>query len=986
MACAVIRLHTGVHGAGIGAMLSLAFAVTIVIGLVNLRPLPHSIWRIGLLLLPALSLWNRPLFETLSSLLHSFTGATLSLPWIALAVIAVATAPPLRIGMAALRTGGGIDVTLASLAGLCASLSDCSPSLMSAIAATGLLLSDTVATPERGWSRPGHGRQFEALVMTGLGAMWMATGWAHLRTVFDPTPLGVIALVFGAVLARGLFPGNVRPPFIGLSMAGIGIWWFLGELSWLAPQVAALGFNGSLGLPDPSLWLSVPFIILGAITGPFIRCDPKKSLAWFVLGAGLWVGPSILTGSTMIWWSIGLAGLAAVTARRSRSLVFSVAVIGLGAGIEGWSTGSSTAPIHFGVWASADTSRSLGRWSEPPTGLTGGLKALSTAGTIATWSDGKKNPTLASTLDGLTRSTTGNLAESEEMLGHLVALLSPNQDSVLLLGDELGNTARGLAAHPDRITQIAAPFPRSIRFLADADPVRRQIWMTPSHPLFPEHPSVLLHRNPPVSAIVEVSHTPWADGAGSRWDEPHVQDIKGRLAPDGMYALCVHLRYWPDGTAAAIGQTLGQHFEYIQIWNPPEGADSLLFLASDSSLSFSTLSERFSAGRTGLESLGFTSPETLAGNALLGTDGVLAWGTPASKLPPAGRMNSTIFDKPVLHVGALPSLMNTHPNPWSETVPEGIAEVRQARKLMIELFKDATQGQLESAFATARNLAKNYGTIGASAIGDLIAPHIADARTAIRAARREGPNSKRWDDAQRFATTARMLAPRHAGPLTLLGELALARGHAPKALEHFTKALDISPGHIPALDGLAQCARLDDDQTKAEQALRDSTRHAPRDWRAWHNLAVFYLETDRLEQAKVTIDTSVGLAPADEIGPLIVLTEVYLRQGEAGAALLRSEQCTQISPKSGLAWYLRGRAHYALNRYQEAESDFRKAVITDSDLIEARAGIGMVRAILGDHIAATNAFKDVLSRDPNNGAARENLRRLQLVAPQRPTP
>jgi len=927
-----------------------------------------------------------PASGPIATLLHASTGSTLGLPWILWSAIALAMLPSARIGMSALRTGSGADVALAMLAGLGFALLDLPLIYLFLIASVGLYIADSVDAPERGWFQPRHTGVFRGLFITGVAAMWMSSGWAHLRSVFDPTAFGAVVLVAGAIAGRAFIPTSTRPPLIGLAIAGGAIWWFLNALPWLAPQIAALGLNDQLAPLTPTLCLSVPIFALGAMTGPFIRCDARTVLPWWAAAIGLWIGPTILTGSSMLWWGIGLAAIAAVTAQRVRTLVFAVVTIGFGFGLESWVPRENKPPIHFGVWANTDSPRSLAHWNEGPEGLTRGLRALSPSGTIASWSNGASTPILATTLDGLTRSTHGALAESEEMIGHLVATMAPNQESVLVLGDEAGNTARGLAAHPDRITQIAAPFPLSTRFLADADPVRRKIWMAPSHPLFPEHPSALLQRIPAVSAIVENSHTPWADGAGSRWDEAHIGAVKARLEPDGLYALCAHLRYWPDGSVGTIGSTLSKHFSHVQVWNPPEGADSLLFLASDTPLSFATLASRFSNGRTGLESLGFTSPETLAGNALLGTDGVRAWGESASAPPSIGRLNGTIFDKPVLHVGALHSLMETYPDPWNEPVPDGVGEVREARKLMIALFKDATQGQLEGAFATARALAKNHGTIGAAAIDDLIAPYISDARTAIKSASTEGPNSKRWDDAERFATTARMLAPRHVGPLSLLGELSLAKGQTEKAWEHFSKALEIDATHIPALDGLAQCARLDGDQTKAEQALRTATRHAPMDWRAWHNLAVFYLETGKADEAKEAIETAVGLAPSNETAPLIVLTEVLLRLNEAGAALLRAEQCTQIAPESGMAWYLRGRAHYALNRYQEAESDFRKAVLTDSDLIEGRSGIGLVRAILGDHMAAIQAFRDVLSRDPNNGAARENLRRLQLMVPQPESP
>ena len=226
-----------------------------------------------------------------------------------------------------------------------------------------------------------------------------------------------------------------------------------------------------------------------------------------------------------------------------------------------------------------------------------------------------------------------------------------------------------------------------------------------------------------------------------------------------------------------------------------------------------------------------------------------------------------------------------------------------------------------------------------------------------------------------------MLAPSHHLPLTLLGDISLARGRLPKAVEHYQAALAVTPDHIPALEGIARWARLSQSPKQAEQALRTTTRHAPRDWRTWHNLGVFLLEQGRIEEAAKAVDSAVGLAPSDEAAPSIALTTILLDQGQSGAALLRADALTKSNPDNGLSWFLRGRAHYALNRMAEAEEDFRKAVLTDSDLVEARSGIGLVRAILGDNEAAAGVFRDVLKRDPGNAAARENLRRLGEAAP-----
>jgi len=221
-----------------------------------------------------------------------------------------------------------------------------------------------------------------------------------------------------------------------------------------------------------------------------------------------------------------------------------------------------------------------------------------------------------------------------------------------------------------------------------------------------------------------------------------------------------------------------------------------------------------------------------------------------------------------------------------------------------------------------------------------------------------------------------MLAPKSHIPATLLGDIALAKGHTPKALEHYQFALLAAPSYIPALEGLARWARLTGESSKAEQALRTGTRHEPRNWRTWHNLGVFLMEQDRISEALENLETATGLAPTDEPGPIIALTTGLLRDQQPGAALLRSDQITKLDPDLGLAWFLRGRAHYDLNRFNEAEEDFRKAVLTDANLIEARSGIGLVRAILGDNESAATIFRDVLQRDPDNIAARENLRRL----------
>ncbi len=986
LSTALLRVHTGIHGTGVQSILLLGVLVSTLVAL-GCRPVPVSKhWRFGLFAFSALSITLPELGQVLTTALHKTVGTTSALPYVLLAAVAITIFPMIRLGLTATRTGSGFGSSIWFAFGLLIAAISAPLALVGAIAAIGILFADHVASPERGWSKHDTTATPIDIGITALAGMWISSGWVHLRAVFDPTSFSVIAIVLGITLVRSFLGPNRNPPLIFMSILGGALWAVLGHIDPVAPRLAAIGFNGMEPGWYRTAWLALPFVSLGLGFGAFVRCREHQPLTWISFGVGLWLGPSVLTTDALLWASAGLAAVAALAAKGTMRQALAVFVaIGL-VGIDGWLQTSQNARASTGIWSNSNSARNLALWATPGDSMTRGILAITPAGTLATWTVEQQEFSLAVTIDGLTRHTAGHLAKSEELAGHLAALLSQQQESVLVMGDEMGNALRGLASHPARIAQVAVPFPLATQFLANQDDFRRKLWMAPSTSLFPEHPATLLHRTPSVGAIVEVSHTPWASASDNRLDAHHLRTVKSRLTSDGVYILCVHLRYWPNNTVQAIANTLIDAFQSVQVWAPPEGADSLLFVASDSDLSYEQLAQRYAAGRTGLESLGFTSPETLAGGALLGTQGVKAWAGQHTSLPPADRLNVSIFEKPVLHMGSIAPWMEDTSNPWEENVPDGVAEVRTARKMMLELFQSAASGQLEGAFSAARKLSTEHGDIGEIAVQRLIEPHIKDARRAIAAARLEGPNSARWDDALRFATTAQLLAPNSAQPQTLLGDLAIARGQTDNAWKYFSKALDIDPTHVPALDGLAQCARLEKNPKKTEQALRKATRYAPRDWRTWHNLGVFYLETDELEQAMENIETAIGLASNDEVPPLLVLTEILLRKGDAGAALLRAEQCTQLAPDNGLSWYLRGRAHYDLNRFQEAENDFRKAVLTDSDLIEARGGLGMVRAVLGDPTAAIAAFKEVLTRDPNNGAARENLRRLQALTPDGTNP
>jgi tetratricopeptide (TPR) repeat protein len=450
--------------------------------------------------------------------------------------------------------------------------------------------------------------------------------------------------------------------------------------------------------------------------------------------------------------------------------------------------------------------------------------------------------------------------------------------------------------------------------------------------------------------------------------------------------LCTHLSWWPDGGPAAIGRQLTATFENVQVWLPPQGADSLIWVASEAPISLQRLTERYENAAGPLAHLGYSSATGLAGTAIAGWTGIAHWGAGAPPLPSADHLGPSLFAKPVFHAAGLAGLQSTAADIWDTSNSSAdlaeVDEVLSARRMFLALIDDATRGQIAAAFDTARALLETHGEIGAKALEPLIDRHIKDAQIAIRLGATQGPTSDAWAEAQRFATTARMIAPHSPRPHVVLAEVALGRGDVQRAEGHFRTVLKRDPTHIGALDGLARCGRLRGDDGQVEQALRATTRHAPRDWRTWHNLGIYLLEKNRLEEALEALRDAAALAPKNEASPLIGMAKVYLAKGEAPGALVRAQRAIQLDKDNGIAWYLRGRAHFALERYDEAERDFRSAVLADRSLIEARGAIGQVRAIRGDYAAAAEQFRAVLTVDPKNIPARENLRRLAPHLPQ----
>ncbi|MBL8615176.1 MAG: tetratricopeptide repeat protein [Deltaproteobacteria bacterium] len=825
------------------------------------------------------------------------------------------------------------------------------------------------------------------------------------------------AATVGALSLRPALDTSLAPQLGGLAAAGLGL--ALGDLAvratpalrdspaglraLLTGGLAAVGASALLpfgvgltralslpliGAPAVDLRVSVPALaagLLGGLLSAAAAAPGRPRIAGAALGLALGASPlgADAGGLSAVGLGAGLALLLLSDRRLSQAAgALTAAALGLR-----WATVKAlpVAVLSVGQLRSLRSEAVWQRDLDARAAQTATFAQLGGRGGQAVWAAGAA--LIEVELDGRPRSSAGPAAEAERLAGALAGLLAPRHERALLLGDDAGNAALGAAPWPFLQMTVSAPAPEALRALAAASPALRARYLEPGLRLLPLHPSAVLRGADLQDVIVEVFDAAWADAAHPGPSGAELAAARGRLAPDGVWIGVLHLDLLEDGQAAAFAGAAAATFPAIQAWLPPRGADSLILVGSTAPLPLSRLEQRFAAQPAPLRALGFPSAPALASQAIAARAELEAWAAVHPVRLDPGQVSGALTTRPFLHLGGLAERTSSAAALWSlEGSATGLAVLDgriDVRRRTLQVIAQAAKGDVRGVVEGTRDLGALGDEEAERALDGLIAPQLRQAEAALRRARVEGPTSPGWEEASRAATTARLLAPGAPAPLLLLAEVAVAQGNLSKADELFSAALSLDEGELTALFGLARVARARGDLVAAETRLLQATRLHPREARAWHNLGVFWMEQGRLDEAEGALNHGAGLAGQDEPGPSLALGELALQREQPGGALVWAERAVKMSalrddPKAtGAALYLRGRAYFEMEQWDKAEDDLRAAVIADGQLVGARGGIGQLRARVGDLPGAIEAFKLVLQVDPNNAAARENLRRAE---------
>lgn len=183
------------------------------------------------------------------------------------------------------------------------------------------------------------------------------------------------------------------------------------------------------------------------------------------------------------------------------------------------------------------------------------------------------------------------------------------------------------------------------------------------------------------------------------------------------------------------------------------------------------------------------------------------------------------------------------------------------------------------------------------------------------------------DRDQAREATARALSLDPDDPTALearSGYKAGIEGDLEGALEDIERAADIAPGSTTIWNALGNIQSARGANREAEEALKRSIELDPNDPVGYANLALLYLDQDRVDEAKPLIDRALELDPAFDVA-LVVRGRYHLQTGEMEKAMQDLLAGTTANPSYAQGLLLLAASHYESGDRDPAEQALENA-------------------------------------------------------------
>jgi tetratricopeptide (TPR) repeat protein len=164
-----------------------------------------------------------------------------------------------------------------------------------------------------------------------------------------------------------------------------------------------------------------------------------------------------------------------------------------------------------------------------------------------------------------------------------------------------------------------------------------------------------------------------------------------------------------------------------------------------------------------------------------------------------------------------------------------------------------------------------------------------------------------------------------------------------KAIDAFEGAAQRSPSNANYQYDLGEAYLEAKHLDKAETALKKATELDSKLFKAQWRLGLVYLFQERPKEADLALRNAIELNPRMD-KPFIALGRLYLDFDADKEAAQVLAECVRANENSAECYNLHGVALKSLKQYEQAVSEFKKALDVDSGLFDALYNCGMTYA------------------------------------------
>ncbi|MBN2544169.1 MAG: tetratricopeptide repeat protein [Spirochaetes bacterium] len=226
-------------------------------------------------------------------------------------------------------------------------------------------------------------------------------------------------------------------------------------------------------------------------------------------------------------------------------------------------------------------------------------------------------------------------------------------------------------------------------------------------------------------------------------------------------------------------------------------------------------------------------------------------------------------------------------------------------------------------------------------------------------------------------TKAIELEPENYDAYNNLGNIYNEIGMIEEAIMEYKKAIQLNPRFIKAYNNLGSVLfekknKLDEALIQFKKALEINPEYAE----AYCNMGIVYSRKGLYQDALNSYKKAIEISP-DFIEARYNLAILYENHNDINSAIEEIKEAIKINPYYISSYYLLGKFYLKENLIDEAVAEYKKVIELIPDAAEAHINLGNLYEYLGRTDEAIEEWQKALKIDPNDENAKEKIERVK---------